>query len=217
MSNAKKRGMSTKHLHSILTTGQCARIIQCAPRTVAKWFDSGKLRGHRLPGSNDRRVGRDELLKFIRAHQLVDAERRLLESAAVNVLTVGLDDMMVAAIRAAFDGQKWFSIRAVDTMYEAGCAAQEQVPDIVLFDLCFGKAEVVSAAKIAKKSGAKVMLLANEDDPDPLWVIESPKLFDGHLSKPCDPKVLMGVVKRVADTFLPLTVGSSRQPKDATA
>lgn len=38
------------------TTGQIARRLGVAQRTVTKWIDSGRLIGIRLPGSRDRRV-----------------------------------------------------------------------------------------------------------------------------------------------------------------
>jgi hypothetical protein len=48
------------------TTGDVAKLCQCAPRTVSKWFDSGVLYGYRLPESKDRRIPHDSLLKFMR-------------------------------------------------------------------------------------------------------------------------------------------------------
>lgn len=48
------------------TTGQVAKICKVAPRTVSKWFDSGLLRGYRIPGSQDRRIPRDELKRFLK-------------------------------------------------------------------------------------------------------------------------------------------------------
>lgn len=54
----------------ILTIGQCAKICKVAPRTVSKWFDSGRLKGYRIPGSQDRRVPQEYLLKFMREYGL---------------------------------------------------------------------------------------------------------------------------------------------------
>ena len=56
--------------YDLLTTGQVATICGVAPRTVCKWFDSGRLSGYRVPGSNDRRIPRDALEKFIREYKL---------------------------------------------------------------------------------------------------------------------------------------------------
>ena len=53
---------------TIFTTNQVALICKVAPRTVNKWFDSGRLRGYRIPGSLDRRVPREFLIRFLREH-----------------------------------------------------------------------------------------------------------------------------------------------------
>ena len=54
----------------VLTTGQVSRICNVAPRTVCKWFDSGQLRGYRIPGSRDRRIPLAELIRFMKAHNM---------------------------------------------------------------------------------------------------------------------------------------------------
>src|SRR3954470_11932276 len=52
----------------VLTTGEVAKICNVAPRTVSKWFDTGALHGYRIPGSKDRRIPLNQLLRFMR-HQ----------------------------------------------------------------------------------------------------------------------------------------------------
>jgi len=52
----------------VLTTGEVARICNVAPRTVSKWFDSGQLRGYRIPGSKDRRIPLEQLVRFMKSH-----------------------------------------------------------------------------------------------------------------------------------------------------
>lgn len=64
----------------ILTTGDLAEIISVATRTVAKWIDSGRLKGYRLPDSQDRRVLRSELLRFIRTEMQIEPEQFLAEA-----------------------------------------------------------------------------------------------------------------------------------------
>lgn len=54
-----------------LQTGEIARATQVTPRTVAKWIDSGLLKGYKIPGpGGHRRVPRVELLAFLRQHNL---------------------------------------------------------------------------------------------------------------------------------------------------
>lgn len=55
----------------VFTTGQIARICFVAPRTVSKWFDTGRLKGYRIPGSNDRRVRRKELIEFLKENGMM--------------------------------------------------------------------------------------------------------------------------------------------------
>src|SRR4051794_27460457 len=69
------RGSSTANykveclpMKKVFTTGQVAKICKVAPRTVSKWFDSGRLRGYRIPGSQDRRIPREALIKFLKEY-----------------------------------------------------------------------------------------------------------------------------------------------------
>lgn len=60
---------------TILTTGQIAKQCSVAPRTVAKWIDSGLLKGFRVPGSKDRRVLRSVFEAFATEHNLPGAPK----------------------------------------------------------------------------------------------------------------------------------------------
>lgn len=61
------KGVRTWSNNPPMTTGQVARCCSVAPRTVSKWFDSGKLKGYRIPGSQDRRVLAKTLIAFLKA------------------------------------------------------------------------------------------------------------------------------------------------------
>src|SRR6185436_10019854 len=62
-----ENAMSTK-VKDVLTTGEVAMICSVAPRTVSKWFDSGALHGYRIPGSKDRRIPLNQLIRFMKQH-----------------------------------------------------------------------------------------------------------------------------------------------------
>lgn len=62
----------------VLTTGQVSKICNVAPRTVCKWFDSGQLRGYRVPSSRSRRIPVPELIRFMKAHNM-PTERLYIE------------------------------------------------------------------------------------------------------------------------------------------
>jgi hypothetical protein len=79
-----------------LTTGQVAKFADVASRTVCKWFDAGKLKGYRIPGSNDRRIPPGEVLRFLIAHGMpVPAEL-----APLRVLYFGLESDEAAVLAA---------------------------------------------------------------------------------------------------------------------
>ena len=69
----------------LLTSHEVATLVQVSPSSVLKWIEQGKLKAFRTPGGH-RRVASDELLGFLRAHQLpVPAE---LEEEWVRLLVI---------------------------------------------------------------------------------------------------------------------------------
>ena len=52
----------------VLTTGEVAKLCNVASRTVSKWFDSGQIKGYRIPGSKDRRIPVSNLITFMKEH-----------------------------------------------------------------------------------------------------------------------------------------------------
>ena len=52
----------------VYTTGRVAEICRVSMRTVHGWFDSGRLKGYRLPNSSARRVPHKFLEAFMREH-----------------------------------------------------------------------------------------------------------------------------------------------------
>lgn len=126
-----------KRRDGVLTMGELAEACHVAPRTAHKWFDSGLIKGYRLPGSPDRRVPAAEALRFLRASGIpVPAwlqERRLLIVVAPAELP-WLPEL-----------PGWTARREAD-LFGAGCASALRRPDAVLFDFCCGRAGCVKAA-----------------------------------------------------------------------
>lgn len=59
------------------TTGQVAKVCSVSVRTVAKWFDSGRLKGYKIPYSKDRRIPREHLIKFLKDHGMTYALKEI--------------------------------------------------------------------------------------------------------------------------------------------
>lgn len=55
---------------AVYTIAEVAKICNTTPRDASRWFDSGRLRGYRIPGSNDRRVPHMQLVEFMQARHI---------------------------------------------------------------------------------------------------------------------------------------------------
>ncbi|HEY3241781.1 MAG TPA: response regulator [Phycisphaerae bacterium] len=115
----------------VLTTGEVARICNVAPRTVSKWFDSGQLRGYRIPGSKDRRIPISYLVRFMRAHGM---PLNGLDSGRVRVVLVDTDEQFARAVQQALGGSG-YEVSTAATAFEAGVLAERIRPHVMLVDL----------------------------------------------------------------------------------
>ncbi|PYR65113.1 MAG: hypothetical protein DMG20_15280, partial [Acidobacteria bacterium] len=84
---------------TVYTTHDISRLLQVNPRSVINWIEQKLLPSYRTPGGH-RRVRRDDLLAFLRKHQiptpssLVDGKFRILivddQEEVVNLLKTHL-------------------------------------------------------------------------------------------------------------------------------
>ncbi len=115
----------------ILTTGEVAKICNVAPRTVSKWFDNGQLRGYRIPGSRDRRIPLEQLVRFMRAHGMpVNG----LETGQTRVLFVDGDTDMADLLQTALADQGGYEVRVAASGFEAGALVEKFLPHVILLE-----------------------------------------------------------------------------------
>src|SRR5436190_1996081 len=124
-------------MKKVFTTGQVAKICKVAPRTVSKWFDSGRLRGYRIPGSQDRRIPREHLLRFLKEHgmPLGDLEAEVYHK----ILVVGADAPLLGSLREQLREGDDFRIETAASGFEAGIRAESFHPDCIVIDLAVGR------------------------------------------------------------------------------
>lgn len=113
----------------VLTTGEVARICHVAPRTVSKWFDSGRLKGYRVPGSKDRRIPRADLLRFMRAHDMPLGD---IERGATRVLIVDPDRDLGDALLRLLQKEMGIEAERTESAFAAGMAVTRWNPQIVV-------------------------------------------------------------------------------------
>ncbi len=132
-------------MKKVFTTGQVAKICKVAPRTVSKWFDSGRLRGYRIPGSQDRRIPREHLLRFLKEHgmPLGDLEAEVYHK----VLVVGADAPMLGVLKEQLREGDDFRIETAASGFEAGIRAESFHPDCIIIDMAIGRIEAGQIAR----------------------------------------------------------------------
>lgn len=135
-------------MQTIFTVGQVAKICKVAPRTVSKWFDSGRLRGYRIPGSQDRRIPREHLIRFLKEHGMPLCE--LEDESLIKVLLVLADGVVRRELEEASNGQ--FKILTAASGFEAGIQVESMVPDCVVVDFNTYPVEALHIATELKKN-----------------------------------------------------------------
>ncbi len=140
----------------ILTTGEVARICHVAPRTVSKWFDSGKLRGYRIPGSRDRRIPLRQLLQFMRDHGMPVKE---LEGNTTRILMVDPDDASAGAVAESLSRSGRYEVGLAANEFEAGMLAGKFEPHVLLVNVVTA---AVNAREILRNLRANPNLAATK-------------------------------------------------------
>ncbi len=118
-------------MKDLFTTGEAAEICRVSQQTIIRCFDSGRLKGFRVPGSKFRRIPRQNLIKFMRENNIPLDN---LDSGKKKVLVVDDDAEIVELISDILTRDGRFDIRTASSGYEAGMATQQFRPDLILLD-----------------------------------------------------------------------------------
>lgn len=115
----------------VFTTGEAADICRISQQTIIRCFDSGRLRGFRVPGSRFRRIPRDELIRFMRENNIpTDA----LEGSRRRILVVDDDAEILELFVDVLGEDRRFEVRTAATGYDAGVMTEQFKPDLMILD-----------------------------------------------------------------------------------
>ncbi len=118
-------------MKNLYTTGEAAEICDLSQQTIIRCFDSGKLKGFRIPGSKFRRIPRESLVQFMRENGMPLAA---LDSGKRKVLIVDDDRELVELLVDVFSRDGRFDVRTASSGYAAGMVTQQFRPDMILLD-----------------------------------------------------------------------------------
>ena len=193
---AENKTMSKRK--DVLTTGEVARICNVAPRTVSKWFDSGQLRGYRIPGSKDRRIPMAQLVRFMQAHGM---PLNGLEGTGTRVLLVDGNQQNPQLLADILNKDSRFEVRTAECGFDAGIIAEQFRPHIILMDIMLEDINIKKICTLLRENpelqGTRIVAITSQ-----LTEGESNALlqqgFDGILTSPFEVK---NVVQCIDETL----------------
>ncbi len=180
----------------VLTTGEVAKICNVAPRTVSKWFDSGQIKGYRIPGSKDRRIPVASLIQFMKDHGIpMDG----VHSGKPRVLIVDDEREIVDTLERVLVEQAGYEVRSSVNGFEAGFECERFRPHVILLDLHIGDSDATSVARFVRSQDdlaiTRIVAMSGKLTDGQAMSLRS-QGFDGFLKKPFQVRQVIQEIER---------------------
>ena len=176
---------------TVFTTGEAAKICKLSQQTIIRCFDSGQLKGFRVPGSRFRRIPRDQLFAFMKNNGIpTDA----LESGKRKILVVDDDVDLVRMIVDVLESDGRFETRSVNNGFDAGMMVKEYRPDLIILDVMLqdinGKDVCIRVRNDSSLEDVKIICISGMVEEDKIQELKAAgaNIF---LHKPFDTDVLI--------------------------
>ena len=175
---------SNAKVKDVLTTGEVAKICSVAPRTVSKWFDSGALHGYRIPGSKDRRIPLNQLIRFMKQHGM---PLNGLMTGCTRILLVDGEQDIVEVLQKILQDEAKYEVEVARSGFAAGITAEKFRPHVILLDMHLATIDAREVCKQVKASSdlqlTKVIAMSGKLSEDEAKALAASG-FDGFLKKP---------------------------------
>src|SRR5688500_8354654 len=175
---------ATTKVKDVLSTGEVAKICNVASRTVSKWFDSGALHGYRIPGSKDRRIPLNQLIRFMKQHGM---PLNGLMTGSTRVLIVDDEQDIVEVLEKILEDEAKYEVEVCKGGFEAGVSAEKFRPHVILLDMHLATIDAKEVCKNVKNSSdlqlTKVIGMSGKLSEDEAKALTQHG-FDGFLRKP---------------------------------
>jgi two-component system response regulator RpaA len=186
-------------MKTVFTTGEAAKICKVSQQTIIRCFDSGQLKGFRVPGSRFRRIPRESLYRFMKENGIpTDA----LESGRRGILVVDDDQAVVDLITDVLNADGRFETKAVNNGFGAGMLAKEYHPDLIILDVMLpdinGKAVCELIRSDPTMQDIKIICISGMVEEDRIQELKDAGA-DDFLHKPLDIDELLRRICRLLD------------------
>lgn len=181
----------------VLTTGEVAKICNVAPRTVSKWFDSGSLKGYRIPGSKDRRIPVAELYRFMKAHQI---PMEGMMSGNTRVLVVDGEQEVVDVLERVLTEQTSYEVKTASSGFQAGLECERFRPHVILLDVHLGDTDARSLVSMIRTNAqlqmTKILAMSGKLTDGQAQSLRNSG-YDGFLKKPFQVRQVVEAIENV--------------------
>jgi two-component system, OmpR family, response regulator RpaA len=186
-------------MKTVFTTGEAAKICKVSQQTIIRCFDSGQLRGFRVPGSRFRRIPREALYRFMKENNIpTDA----LESGRRRILIVDDDQAVVDLISDVLTNDSRFEVKVVNNGFGAGMLAKEYHPDLIILDVMLPDINGQAVCELIRQdptmSDIKIICISGMVEEEKIAELKAAGA-DDFLHKPLDIDELIRRVCRLLD------------------
>ncbi|MDO5308409.1 MAG: response regulator [Planctomycetia bacterium] len=186
-------------IKTVFTTGEAAKICKVSQQTIIRCFDSGGLKGFRVPGSRFRRIPRESLYAFMKENGIpTDA----LESGKRKVLVVDDDKDLVELLVDVLKRDGRFETRSVNNGFDAGMMVKEYRPDLIVLDVMLpdinGKDVCARVRSDKSLEAVKIVCVSGLVEEDKIAELRRAGA-DEFLPKPFDTEKLIALICRLLE------------------
>lgn len=181
----------------VFTTGDVAEICSVSQQTVIRCFDSGRLKGYRVPGSRFRRIPRESLIQFMKENE-IPLDR--LSAGKRRVLVVEDDPAIVEMLVELLERDGRFEVASAQNGFDAGAKTREFRPDVIVLDYMLpglnGNEVCRSVRADSSLQDVKIIMISGVVDRDEVEALRRDGA-DAFLQKPFRMEALVGKISEL--------------------
>jgi excisionase family DNA binding protein len=179
---------------TIYTTHDVSRLLHVNPRSVINWIEQELLHSYRTPGGH-RRIRHDDLLAFLRKHQIPTPAALLGES--FNILLVEDEEDVTRVISTYFERVGGFKVTTVSDGISALIEMGRIRPDVMILDIKIPGVDGVEVCRRIKadRSNKTAIIAISGQAENESRILQAGA--DAFLAKPLNLDQLNGEVKKL--------------------
>jgi excisionase family DNA binding protein len=179
---------------TIYTTHDISRLLQVNPRSVINWIEQNLLPSYRTPGGH-RRVRRDDLLAFLRKHQ-IPTPASLVEGK-FRILIVEDEEEVVTLLKTYLQRQGGYEVASASNGINALIEVGRIKPDLLILDVMIPGVDGIEVCRRIKGDSANktVIIVISGNAESEKKVIQAGA--DVFMQKPVDLEKLNSEARRL--------------------